>query len=99
MAPEVGGKGRPYGLQEKLAVERTLLANERTTLNYVQTALALFVTGASMVQFFQMRFARWAGAALGIAAAATLVLGLVRHARRKAKLLRVDANAFDPDED
>ena len=39
-------------LRDHLAIDRTTLANERTLLGYVRTALALTVVGASALRFF-----------------------------------------------
>ncbi|MCP4213294.1 MAG: DUF202 domain-containing protein [bacterium] len=39
-------------LRDKLALARTLLANERTFLAYLRTALAIFIAGVSLIQFF-----------------------------------------------
>lgn len=40
-------------LRDHLAIDRTTLANERTLLGYVRTALALTVVGASALRFFE----------------------------------------------
>jgi len=39
-------------LRDDMAVHRTTLANERTFLAYVRTALTLFVAGVTFVKFF-----------------------------------------------
>lgn len=41
-------------LRDRLAIDRTDLAIQRTWLAHARTALALFVTGASFLQFFQL---------------------------------------------
>lgn len=60
-------------LRDALAVERTHLANERTLLSYIRTALALLAGGAMVLKFLNndpvlMPFA-WAALVVG-----TLVL-------------------------
>lgn len=39
-------------LRDHLAAQRTTLANERTFLAYIRTALTLFVAGVSFIKFF-----------------------------------------------
>ena len=38
-------------LRDHLAVDRTILANERTFLAYIRTAITLFVAGLSFIHF------------------------------------------------
>lgn len=40
-------------LRDALAVERTHLANERTLLSYIRTALAMLVGGAMALKFLE----------------------------------------------
>lgn len=42
----------PLILRDRLAENRTVLANERTLLSYVRTSLALFAAGLSFIKFF-----------------------------------------------
>jgi inner membrane protein YidH len=39
-------------LRDVLAADRTQLANERTLLSYLRTALTLFIAGVSFIRFF-----------------------------------------------
>jgi putative membrane protein len=39
-------------LRDHLAVDRTTLASERTFLAYVRTAFTMFITGLSLLKFF-----------------------------------------------
>jgi putative membrane protein len=38
-------------LRDELAIDRTLLANERTLLSYLRSAVALFIAGVSIIHF------------------------------------------------
>lgn len=70
-------------VDEILAVERTELANERTFLAYVRTALTLFVAGASFIQFFKytaIQVVGWAFLTFGIL---SFVYGFLRYKRLK----------------
>lgn len=52
-------KSRPYErfkksdliLRDELAIDRTILANERTLLSYVRLAITLIIAGVSIVHF------------------------------------------------
>jgi putative membrane protein len=40
-------------VRDRMAIERTSLANERTLLAYVRTAIALFVGGGTAIHFLE----------------------------------------------
>ena len=42
-------------LNNHYAYSRTILANERTLLAYLRTALTLFVAGVSFIRFFEVK--------------------------------------------
>ena len=42
--------------RNELALDRTLLANERTFLSYIRTAIMLFATGATLHKLFTPSF-------------------------------------------
>ncbi|MBW7995116.1 MAG: DUF202 domain-containing protein [Candidatus Glassbacteria bacterium] len=42
-------------LRDMLAADRTQMANERTLLSYLRTALTLFIAGVSFIKFFDSR--------------------------------------------
>jgi inner membrane protein YidH len=43
-------------VRDRMAIERTSLANERTLLAYVRTAIALFAAGATAIHFLESAF-------------------------------------------
>lgn len=72
-------------LRDHLAIDRTVLANERTLLAYIRTALAVFVAGASFIQFFNssiMKILGWTFIPVGII---TLIIGILRHRKYHIK--------------
>ncbi|GMR24499.1 MAG: hypothetical protein BMS9Abin37_3051 [Acidobacteriota bacterium] len=74
-------------LRDYLAAGRTDLANERTFLAYIRTALAVFAAGVTFVHFFDsiwLEILGWAIVPIGVA---ILVTGVVRYERMK-KLIR-----------
>ena len=48
----------PLTLTEKLAADRTRLANERTLLSYVRTALGLIVSGTGFSEYLDSSYLR-----------------------------------------
>jgi putative membrane protein len=65
-------------LRDVLAVDRTLVANERTLLGYIRTTLALLAGGASLLHFFEGSLTTVSGIALLASSVPVFVLG-VRH--------------------
>ncbi|MBU1018023.1 DUF202 domain-containing protein [Patescibacteria group bacterium] len=66
-------------LADYLGTHRTLLANDRTWLAYVRTALTLFVAGVSFIQFFKSQILQiigWTFVPIGIAC---LIIGFWKY--------------------
>lgn len=80
-------------IRDSMAIERTQLANERTFLAYICTAMTLVLAGFSLMNFFKEIFYVWAGAIfipLGLAAG---VIGLIKFVqKRKAISTHKEAN-------
>jgi putative membrane protein len=73
-------------LRDFLAMDRTILANERTFLGYIRTALTLLVAGATFIKFFDQAFVYvlgWVFIPLGLF---TLVFGLGRFMKMKQRI-------------
>lgn len=77
----------PLSPTDRLALERTHLANERTLLAYTRTALGLGVAGAA---FFELR-RLVLGSVLAVAGAVVLLFGAYRYARTRRHLRPYDA--------
>jgi len=73
-------------LRDFLAADRTQLANERTLLAYMRTALTLFIAGVSFIRFFSnivIVYVGWIFIPVGIFAA---IIGAKRYYRMKIPL-------------
>jgi putative membrane protein len=73
-------------LRDLLAVDRTVVANERTLLGFIRTSLALMLTGASLVKFSDSEALNMMGWVVGALAVPLLLFGGIHFARRRAGL-------------
>jgi putative membrane protein len=70
-----------------LAIERTKLANQRTGLAYVRTALMMCVTGVTVLKFFaEDQLLRIAGAVTLLLALVVLILGALIYLKEASRL-------------
>ena len=70
-------------LRSYLAANQTVLADERTLLAYIRTALTLFVAGVTFIKFFDhiiIQAIGWIFIPTGII---TFIIGLVRYNKIK----------------
>lgn len=74
-------------LRDLLAVDRTVVANERTLLGYVRTTLALLAAGASLLHFFEDAWWSMSGWALVGIAVPIGVVGIWHYLRRRGALV------------
>ena len=72
-------------LRDYLAIDRTVLANERTFLSYVNTALALVVAGVSLIKFFTTGILSTVGALLIFGGVLVFGIGLRTFVRGHKK--------------
>jgi putative membrane protein len=76
----------PFNLADRLAIERTALANERTLLAYIRTSLALFVTAAAGLRFGQTATQRGLALAVLPVAIAIAIVGVVRFVGTRRRI-------------
>jgi putative membrane protein len=84
--------GRPFSnrdkliLRDHLALERTRLANERTFMAYIRSALYLVIGGLALLQLKDAGDLEWVGiVALALAAIFTII-GVVRFIQLRRQL-------------
>lgn len=74
-------KDRQLTLNDHLAIDRTVLSNERTLLAYGRTALAMVIIGGSAIKFFSSPWMILLGVPFLAGAAAVMVWGLISYRR------------------
>jgi putative membrane protein len=84
--------GRPFSnrdkliLRDHLALERTRLANERTFMAYIRSALYLLVGGLALLQVQGFGDLEWVGIMSLVLAALFVMVGVVRFYKLKNQL-------------
>ena len=78
-------------LRDYLAADRTALANERTLMSFIRTAVALAAAGGSLIHFFDSLITTIGGVLIILLATVTFGWGLQRfaHFQRHLKSLRL----------
>jgi putative membrane protein len=85
-------KDLPLG--DQLAAARSILANERTFLSYQRTAITLFVTGISFVQFFDIEWITFIGWIFIPASFTTMLLGVLRYVRMRDLIRNLEHETY-----
>lgn len=73
-------------LTDRLAVERTAMANERTLLSYIRTSLALIVVGVTILKFFHSSSMHTLAYFIIPVGAVAGVVGLMKYLEVRARL-------------
>lgn len=87
-SPYAKFREQSLSLNDYLAIDRTILANERTLLSYGRTALAQIIIGGSALKFFDSFTLKVIGVLFLTAAFITILIGWYRY-RHTDRLLRV----------
>ncbi len=70
-------------LRDELAIQRTILANQRTLLSFLTASLAVAVAGVTLIRFFEGHWAHWAGWAFLPCAAVLFTCGFKNYFSHK----------------
>ncbi len=81
--PYLRFRGHTLSLNDYLAIDRTVLANERTLLSYVRTALTMLVIGGTCIKFFDSMWIEIVGVFFLAAALACFIVGWRRYVRMR----------------
>ena len=73
-------------MRDLLAVDRTVVANERTLLGFIRTSLALLLTGASLIKFSDSNLLHITGWVVGGSAIPLFIAGAYHFVIRRAGL-------------
>jgi putative membrane protein len=82
---------------EQLSLDRTALSNERTFLSYIRTALAVFLTGATLIKFYNSLVLTIVGWGMLGAGLFIFGVGLLRYRRIKRRLIQINQKKFKSD--
>ena len=77
-------------MQSELAMERTRMANRRTLLAYIRSAVGFIVAGAGLLKFIQDPIWIYIGIICIILAPITIIAGIIDY-RRVNKLIEKEA--------
>lgn len=73
-------------LREQLAIERTIMANDRTFLSFIRTALYFAVAGLSLHQLLPEVFGMGAAVAFFVLAFVLLATGIYKYVQQLARI-------------
>jgi len=76
-------------LRDILAVDRTVMANTRTFLSYIRTALTLFIAGVTFIHFFEPRILFLIGWFFVPVSGVVLLLGAIYFIKMKRSIKHV----------
>ena len=74
-------------LRERLALERTEMANDRTLLAFFRTALYLFIAGITINSFLRLKYGLLLEIVFVILSLAVLIFGIVKYKQQKKRLI------------
>lgn len=73
-------------LRDELAIDRTILANERTLLSYLRGAITLIISGITFMHFIQNGLLRYVGIAIIPLGFVIGILGFFRYKKINERL-------------
>ena len=66
-------------LRDELAIDRTILANERTLLSYLRGSVALIIAGVTFIHFVEFGLLRYMAILLIPVGVITAVIGVIKY--------------------
>ena len=80
---------KEFNLCDYLAIDRTSLANERTFLAYLRTALTVFIAGVTFIRFFDSILIEIIGWIFVPVSIATFLIGIIRFKKFKKQVFKI----------
>jgi len=77
-------------LREKLSIDRTEMANDRTLLSFIRTALYFAVAGITVNSLLKLRYGWLIELVFWILSIFLLTIGLIKFYREKKKLKNIE---------
>ena len=78
-----------FNLCDYLAIDRTSLANERTFLAYLRTALTVFIAGVTFIKFFDVVLLEILGWIFVPVSIAAFLIGINRFRKFKKQVFKI----------
>ncbi|MBI4130227.1 DUF202 domain-containing protein [Candidatus Roizmanbacteria bacterium] len=78
---------KQFTVRDDLAINRSVLANERTFLAYLRTSATFLIAGISLLKFFDTWYAQFLGLVLMFGAGFIAVYGIVKYEIMKGLIL------------
>lgn len=82
-------------LREKLALQRTVLANQTTLLAFIRTAMYFLVAGISIHNLLDFRYSQYVQLGFIGVAALLLILGFVNYKMQSKKIKKSEIHIGD----
>lgn len=82
-------------LRERLALQRTIMANQSTLLAFVRTALYFLVAGLSLESLLQIQNSLLFEIVFFGAASVLLIIGVINYLRHKRKIINSEKHIGD----
>lgn len=93
--PYSGYSKKDLILRDVLAVDRTILSNERNLLAYIRTSLAVLVAGVTLIHFFEGFILQATGWVLIPAGVSIMAIGVRRYRKVKHTIEQFKIAAAD----
>ena len=74
-------------LREKLAIERTEMANDRTLLSFIRTGLYFAIAGISINELLQLSYGLFLEIFFWVVAVCIVATGIFKYLRQKRKIV------------
>jgi putative membrane protein len=82
-------------LRERLAIERTVMGNDRTLLAFIRTSLYFAIAGMSVNSLLKVTYGMWFEIAFWIIAPIILIIGLLKYSKQKKSLKNSEMHIGD----